>query len=68
MPIFRSDDPIADFNRQEANRNAWLKKRPVCCHCGHHIQDENIYDIEGNLLHEDCMNERYRKYTEDYIT
>lgn len=61
------DDNYSLWQRKEAQCEAWLAKRPVCCYCGQHVQDENLYDIEGSLYHEDCMNERFRKYTEDYI-
>ena len=55
------------FRRKDAQEQRWLAKRPVCCYCGHPIQDENLYDIEGNLYHEECLNDSFRKHTEDYI-
>ncbi len=67
MSIFRSDDPIRDFNRHEAEQEAWLRKRPVCVYCGHHIQEENLFDINGELYHEQCAQSEFKKYTEDYI-
>lgn len=61
------EDNYSLFRRREAQQEALLKKQPVCCYCGRPIQDENLYDIEGNLYHEECLNESFRKYTEDYI-
>ena len=55
MGIYRSDDPIRDFNRKSAEEDAWLAKRPVCAECGHPIQDESAYYINGEWICEDCM-------------
>ena len=60
-------DAYSQWEEKTRREEAWLAKRPVCCHCGHHIQEENLYDVEGSFFHEECMNERFRKYTEDYI-
>ena len=61
------EDAYSQWRSKTSREEAWLRKRPVCCYCGHRVQDENLYDVEGNLYHEECMNERFRKYTEDYI-
>ena len=53
------------WRRREAEQEAWLETRPICDHCGQPIQDENLYDFDGVLYHEDCMNENFRKRTED---
>ena len=60
------EDAYSQFKSRERRLEAWLRKRPVCCYCQQPIQDENLYDIEGNLYHEDCLNDSFRKYTEDY--
>lgn len=67
MSVFRSDDPSADFNRHEARAEAWLRKRPVCCFCGEHIQGRRLFDVEGKLWHRSCFIEEHEKDTEDYI-
>ena len=43
-----------------------LARCPICCHCGKRVQDETLFDINGNIYHEDCAIEEFRKYTEDY--
>ena len=43
-------------------------RRPVCSYCGHPICEDDLYDIEGELYHERCLNENFRKETEDYCT
>ena len=67
MSFFRTDDPLADFARHNARQEAWLARQPVCVHCGHHIQEENLVDINGELYHEQCAHDEFRKRTEDYI-
>lgn len=61
------EDNYSMFRRHEAQQEAALQRHPVCYYCGRHITDENLYDVEGNLYHEECLNESFRKYTEDYI-
>lgn len=62
-----AEDNYSQFLHRERRNEARLKRKPVCCYCGRPIQDENLFDIDGLLYHEECANERYRKYTEDYI-
>jgi formylmethanofuran dehydrogenase subunit E len=64
--MYYSDNPIADFDRYEADRERALSKLPHCCNCGEAIQDEYLYDIDGNLFCEDCLKSNYRKPTENY--
>lgn len=45
-----------------------LARRPVCSHCGEHIQEEELFDIDGKLYHEECAIELFRKWAEDYET
>ena len=55
MRIYRSDDPIRDFNRYEADRDKWLAERPECADCGEHIQDAKAYYINGEWICKRCM-------------
>lgn len=43
-----------------------LEKLPVCDCCGERIQDEYYYEIDGEILCEECLKDRYRRDTEDY--
>lgn len=67
MMIYRTDDPLADFDRHDTEESARLKRLPVCSECGNPIQDEYMYLIDGEPICEECLNKNYRKYTEDYI-
>lgn len=53
-----------DKTRRE---EAWLARRPVCSHCGEHIQGRRLFDIDGELWHRSCFIEEFEKETEDYI-
>lgn len=59
-----TDDPERDFARYDAEQEAELKRLPTCCECKEHIQDEHLYDIEGNLYCKECMEEQFEKWTE----
>ncbi len=50
----------------DAKMEALLRKRPVCCHCGDPIQDDKLFDINGELYHLSCAMEEFEKWTEDY--
>ena len=67
--MFYSDDIERDFDRQDRERERRLARFPVCENkrCGKRIMEDDYYEIDGEILCEDCMKERYRKYTEDYI-
>lgn len=67
MRIFRTDDPAADFSALDAEQTAWLRKRPVCCYCGEHIQDDYFYQINDEVMCKDCLDGQFRKDVEDYI-
>lgn len=48
-----------------ARREARL---PVCENpkCKKRINDDFYFEVDGEILCEECVNLRYRKYTEDY--
>lgn len=66
MSYFRSGDPLDDFHRHDREQEEALKRLPICDKCRRRIQDEDCYDIDGEILHEECMKEKYRRRTEDY--
>ena len=59
-------DNFSQWEAHEAKHEAWLNTRPVCCHCGEPIQDERMFDINGNYYHVDCAEDEFKKYTDDY--
>ena len=43
------------------------QRLPVCDRCRERIDEDYYFDIGGEILCEDCLIEKYRKWTEDYI-
>lgn len=60
-------DNYSQWEEHERQAESWLSKRPVCCYCCEHIQDERYYEVEGELYHVDCFNDEHLKWTEEYI-
>jgi formylmethanofuran dehydrogenase subunit E len=50
-----TDDPVLDFERWDAEREARLEQYPTCGDCEEHIQDETAFYINGEWICEDCM-------------
>ena len=61
------DVPFVEFDRRERRHQAWLDSLPVCCECGHSIQDEDCFEINGELICPACMEENHKKRTDDYV-
>lgn len=51
----------------EREREMRLLTLPVCENCHKRIQDEDYYDVDGEILCEECMKRKYRRKTEDLI-
>ena len=62
--FYVTDDPIADFNRWDAEQQAKLDKLPKCAECGEPIQDDYCYEFNDSYLCEECLNENHRKAVE----
>lgn len=65
--MFRTDDPIADFHSYDAEQEKQLKRLPKCEWCNEHIQDDYYYEIADIVICEECLNDEYRKSTDDYL-
>lgn len=64
---YRTDNPLADFNRWNAAQERRLSRLPKCADCGEVIQDEDFYLINDEPICEECLNHNYRMRTEDFI-
>ena len=58
------NDLHAEYEREQERE---LRKFPKCDCCGEHITDEYFYNIDGTYLCETCLNDEYRKKTDEYI-
>ena len=59
-------DAYEMWRYKEIEHERKLVRLPICCHCGERIQDENLFDINGALFHEECARGEFLKWTEDY--
>lgn len=60
-------DAYDQWKAHDAEQQAELDRLPRCSECGEAIQDEYAYYINGEWIHEKCMNENYRKEVSDYV-
>lgn len=67
LVFYRTDDPVKDAERYDAEQEAELEKMPKCSHCGEYIQDGYLFDIEDELFCEECAYELFRKDAADYV-
>lgn len=65
--MFRTDDPLADFDRYDAEQQRELDKLPVCADCGEPVTDDYFYLINDEVICPDCLAAGYRKADEDYV-
>ena len=61
-----TNDPLHDFHMHDAEMERKLQKAPKCAECGRPIQDERLFDIDGELYHVKCFEEQFLKWTDDY--
>lgn len=53
--------------KHDAEMEAALDRLPRCCCCGESIQDDFLYEINGECLCEGCLRDYYRKPVEDFM-
>lgn len=53
--VLRTDNPVADFLRYDAEQTRWLESLPECADYGEPIQDEEAYYRNGERICLDCM-------------
>lgn len=69
--MFHSRDWVPDYaelhDRYEAEQQRQLDRLPKCEYCGETITDDFLYDLNGDIMCEKCLNDNYRKPVDDYI-
>ena len=63
-----TNDPVADFERYDAEQERELQKLPICSECDEPIQEEHCYEINDELICPDCMEKYHRKLVDDYVS
>ena len=66
MPYFRHGDPLEDFEKLDREQAKQLDELPKCDICGEPIQDEYYYEIGGDLVCRECLDNHFRKETAPY--
>lgn len=67
MSYFRRSDPDEDFLHLDREQSEQEEQLPVCDGCDKSIDEDYFFEIDTEILCEDCMKRRYRKNTNDYI-
>lgn len=65
--MFYSDDPILDAERHAAEQDRELDALPKCDYCEEPIQDDFFYYINGECYCSTCLDNHFRKATDNYI-
>lgn len=60
-------DNLDMFNAYSDRQEDMLSKMPQCCDCGEYIQEEHLFNVNGDLYCFDCMKANFERETEDYI-
>ena len=62
---------IPDYNdlhrEHEARQERELRKYPKCGYCKERITGDYLFNINGVLYCEECVKDRFRQRTDDYI-
>lgn len=53
--MFYSDNPLADFERYDAEQEKQLEQLPRCADCDHYIQQETAVYINGEYICDQCL-------------
>lgn len=55
------------WDAYDVMREERLARRPVCCYCKEHIQEEHGYEFGDGICCEECAEEKiWEKVKEDY--
>ena len=52
----------------ERQQERQLAQLPKCDYCNQPIQDEHLFDINGDVMCEKCLIREFRKDVEDYVS
>lgn len=59
-------DVLDMFHEHDARKEEMLEKMPRCCDCGEHIQEEHLFNVNGDLFCFDCAKANFQRDTKDY--
>ncbi len=59
--MFYTDDPLMDFEHHDREQAKRLEELPKCDICDHPIQDDHYYQINGDNVCPECLENEFRK-------
>lgn len=62
--MYRTDDPLADFDRYDYEQQKEMEQRPVCCLCNDYITDEYAFYIFGEWYCKGCFEDEFLRPVE----
>ena len=65
--MYYTDDAERDYARWDIEQARLEARLPVCECCGEVIHDDDYYEIDNEILCEECMKDKYMKHTEDWL-
>ena len=55
------------WKSHDAEQQKQLDRLPRCSECERPIQEEFCYEVNGELVCDECMNNNHRKWVDDYV-
>ena len=63
--MFRTDDPIADYNRWDAEQQRLLNRLPKCSCCGEPIQQVDAVNVHNCWYCDECLDQLRERIGDD---
>jgi formylmethanofuran dehydrogenase subunit E len=55
------------FLQHDAKKEDALERLPICAECGEHIQDDECYEIDNEIICPQCLKDNHRRWTDSLI-
>jgi formylmethanofuran dehydrogenase subunit E len=65
--MYRTDDPVTDFLRHDAEQSKLLDTLPVCVECDEPIQESFYFEINEECVCKRCLVNNHKRMVEAYI-
>lgn len=67
MAFYRTDDPLYDFDRYDAEQESRIEELPICECCGNPIQQERAVYYNDQWCCEECEHDFWQDIREDFL-
>ena len=64
-PMFECPDNHDIWEAEEQRREQQLARRPVCSYCDQHIQEDYFFEIDCEIVCEECLERHFKRTVED---